>query len=100
MAERILYVMGDKPRQQALIVNEVFLELARARGVFPLWPVDVVQATAVMLEEAGEVLKAANEVCWGQKEGTMADVRKEVIQTMAMCLRLLTETPGLVSGDE
>ena len=70
-------------------------ELESARKRYPTWPQDIVHATATMLEEAGETLQAANNVYWSHKGGTMEDVRKEAIHTMAMCLRLLTETPGL-----
>jgi hypothetical protein len=77
------------------IFDETLTELASARKRYPAWPTDIVHATVVMVEEATEVLKAANEVRWQHKETTPAEVRKEVIQTMAMCLRLLTETPGL-----
>lgn len=77
------------------IVIEAFKELASARKRYPSWPEDIVHATVVMVEEATEGLKAANEIRWQHKDTTPADVRKEVIQTIAMCLRLLTETPGL-----
>lgn len=75
------------------ITLESLNELHRARLLYPNWPADIVHASAVMLEEAGEVLKSANEVRWSQKDATIADVRKEVIQTIAMCYRLLLDTP-------
>lgn len=77
------------------IMESVLAELASARKRYPTWPQDIVHATATMLEEAGETLQAANNVYWSHKGGTVEDVRKEAIHTMAMCLRLLTETPGL-----
>ncbi len=77
------------------IFSDALVELQSARKRYPTWPDDIVHATVVMVEESTEVLKAANEVRWQHKDTTAADVRKEVIQTIAMCLRLLTETPGL-----
>lgn len=77
------------------IIKAALMELDRARALHPVWPEDTIHATAIMLEEAGEVLQAANNLVAGHKGGTVEDVRKEVIETMAMCLRLLLETPGL-----
>lgn len=82
------------------ILDEAIEELQRAKAMYPEWPVDIVHASAVMLEKAGEVLKIANEVRWNQKDGTLADVRKETIQTIAMCYRLLLDTPAFVEETE
>jgi hypothetical protein len=75
------------------ITSDAIEELQRARDLYPEWPDDIVQATALMLEEAGEVLKDANNFRWNHKGGSLADVRKEIIQTIAMCYRLLLDTP-------
>jgi len=80
---------------ETAIFIEVIAELESARKRYPSWPDDIVHATVVMCEEAGESLRAANEIRWQHKGTTPDELRKEVIQTMAMCLRLLTETPGL-----
>jgi hypothetical protein len=61
------------------------IEANRARGLFPK-PDHLVLALA---EEAGEVTKAVLD--YRQKKIPLADVRKEIVQTMAMCLRLACE---------
>lgn len=94
MSDQITHVPGSAEVQELRIMQAVFAELAAARQRYPAWPVDIVHATVVMVEEATETLKAANEVRWGHKGTTVAEVRREAIQTMAMCVRLLTETPG------
>lgn len=68
-------------------------EAARARQLYPAWPNDIAHAVAIVSEEAGEMIRAANDVRWGQGDSTPDDIAKEAIQTMAMCIRLLTETP-------
>lgn len=82
-------------RSELSIIDEALAELVSARKRYPDWPVDVVHAACIMVEEATEVLKAANSLRWKQHEGTAEEVRKEVVQTIAMCLRFLTETPAL-----
>lgn len=80
------------------IKNEVNAEVARARRLYPTWPADIIHATALMSEEAGEAVNAANGAFWGHKGATLHDVRKEVIETMAMCWRLLLDTECMRNG--
>lgn len=80
------------------IKNEVNAEVARARRLFPTWPADIVHAVAIVHEEAGEMCQSANGAFWGHKGATLGDVRKEAIQTMAMCWRLLLDTPCMTNG--
>lgn len=75
------------------IFTEASLELERARRIHPIWPVDIVHASSIMMEEAGETLKEANNYYWGHKGGTLISIRREAIETIATCLRLLIETP-------
>ena len=75
-----------------IIFDEVEMELSRARMMFPWWPKDLVHAAVIVAEEAGEVLKAANEIRWQHKSTNQDDLRKEIIQTMAMCVRLYQES--------
>ena len=51
------------------------------------WPdgMPIDRVVSVLSEEAGEVVRAANNVIWhGEDTGAVVD---EIIQTMAMCLR-------------
>lgn len=71
-------------------------ELARARTLFPSNE-HIVLAFA---EEAGEVVKAVLD--HKQGKASIADVRKEIVQTMSMLLRIAEEgdpTVGLPPTD-
>jgi hypothetical protein len=89
------YALPTGFSKETNIFYDVLEEIDRARLLHPVWPTDTIHATFLMMEEAGEVVQAVNNLIWGHKGGTVADVRKEIIETMAMCLRLLVETPGL-----
>lgn len=65
----------------------VMAELERAGKIHPAWPTDLVKASAILAEEAGETLRAANtfdETRSGKKE-----IITEAVQTAAMAIRLL-----------
>lgn len=51
------------------------------------WPKDVVYMTAIMAEEAGEAVQAANDAVHGG--ASLEPLRKELEQTAAMCIRCL-----------
>lgn len=80
------------------IQSEVNEELARARRLYPTWPADIIHAVSLMTEESGEAQQSANGAFWGHKGATLGDVRKEVIETMAMCWRILLDTPCMTNG--
>ena len=68
-------------------VREVMAELRRAEAKYPAWPADLIHQVAIMQEESGEAIRAAlNHVYHGEP---LADVRGELVQTAAMCLRCL-----------
>lgn len=65
----------------------IMAELERAEKIHPAWPTDLVKASAILAEEAGETLRAANtfdEIRSGKKE-----IITEAVQTAAMAIRLL-----------
>jgi len=66
-------------------------ELARARAKYPAWPADLVHAAAIASEESGECVKAVNSYHWQQGDETLADIRAEAVQAIAMWTRFLTE---------
>lgn len=51
------------------------------------WPKDVVHMTAIMMEEAGEAVQAANDVA--HANASLEPLRLELVQTAAMCIRCL-----------
>ena len=51
------------------------------------WPQDVIHMTAIMAEESGEAVQAANDVVHGG--ASLEPLRLELAQTAAMCIRCL-----------
>ena len=70
-------------------------ELARARAKFPT----AEHRTLALAEEAGEVVKAVMDLANGKPGATRAALNAEIIQTMAMCVRLLEEGDPAVLGE-
>lgn len=69
-------------------------ELAKATKKFPGFPIDPVHAVSVMNEESGESIRAALQ--WTYENGSKEELKKELVQTTAMCFRCLA---GLLSDD-
>lgn len=67
--------------------REIDAELVRAELKHPDFPVSIFEQLAIMQEEAGEVTKAV--LHWKYENGSLQDVRDELIQTAAMCMRML-----------
>lgn len=71
-------------------------ELVRARAKFP----DPDHLTLALAEEAGEVVKAVLDLRFGKPGATREALHAEIIQTIAMCVRLLEEGDPAVLGEE
>ena len=56
------------------------------------WPQDVIHMTAIMAEESGEAVQAANDVVHGG--ASLEPLSKELAQTAAMCIRCLVNLGG------
>jgi NTP pyrophosphatase (non-canonical NTP hydrolase) len=69
------------------IVGEILKELERAESIHPEWPSDPIYAASIMMEEAGEVVKAVNDAV--EKGSDTEDCKTEAIQAAAMCIRFL-----------
>ena len=83
---------GDFLRSGAVMteyaaVDAMLQELERARVKHPQWPTDIVHQVAIMVEEAGESLRAALNHAY--EGGSFEEVRREVIQSGAMAIRVL-----------
>ena len=73
-------------------IIDILKELARAERLHPAWPADPVHQVAIMMEEAGETVQAANDLLYGDHGAAMmfnADLHRELVHTGAMCLRCL-----------
>lgn len=69
------------------IMFKILAEVKRAESIHPKWPSDPVHAAAILSEEAGEVVKAVNNVATKHKGDS--DYLTEAIQCAAMCVRFL-----------
>ena len=69
------------------IIGLVMAEIDRAENLHPVWPHDIVKAAAVPVEEAGELLKAAND--HGEKRTSYQPVITEAVHTAASAIRFL-----------
>jgi NTP pyrophosphatase (non-canonical NTP hydrolase) len=74
------------------LVDEVLQELNRAEEKHPNWNYDYVYMTAILAEEVGEAIKEAVDIhitFTGKRKNKIAKLRKELIQSAAMCFRSL-----------
>lgn len=71
--------------------SKIDKELIRAETKHPQWPEDMFRQLAIMQEEAGEVTKAV--LHYHYEGGTLDHVKEELIQTAAMCMRMLIHLP-------
>ena len=62
-------------------------ELISAERKHPNYPTDMFKQIAIMNEEAGEATKAV--LHYHFEHGSLDDVKNELIQTAAMCVRML-----------
>ena len=69
------------------IMFDILHEIQRAEHIHPDWPTDPVHAGAILAEEAGEVVKAINNVVTKHKGDS--DYKTEAIQCAAMCIRFI-----------
>ena len=67
--------------------NPIDAELKRAKEKHPEFPADIFRQLAIMQEEAGEVTKAV--LHYHYEGGSLDHIREELIQTAAMCMRML-----------
>ena len=67
--------------------NPIDAELKRAEKKHPTWPTNIFEQVAIVNEEAGEITKAV--LHYKKEGGSFEDVKSELIQTAAMCMRML-----------
>lgn len=78
------------------IIDLIMIELEKAKRKHPEWPRDIIHASAIICEEAGELIQAALDYCYAPESGNMKaeqwlNIEKEAIQVGAMAIRFLTE---------
>ena len=79
----------EKEVERLLKYDEIQSELERAEKKHPDFPDDMFRQLAIMNEEVGEVTKAV--LHYHYEGGTIYDIREELIQTAAMCMRMLKD---------
>jgi NTP pyrophosphatase (non-canonical NTP hydrolase) len=68
------------------IINQFLIELQKAEEKHPNWPKELTHQALILAEEAGEIAKAALHIIEGK--GTLEELKEEIYQTGAMCIRL------------
>jgi NTP pyrophosphatase (non-canonical NTP hydrolase) len=76
--------------------EEIDCELIRAKELHPDYPKSMFKQLAIMQEEAGEVTKAVLD--YHYKNGGLSNIKEELIQTAAMCMRMLQEINYLINN--
>ena len=71
------------------VLRDVRAELASAKRKFPTWPDDIIHASAIVAEEAGELVKECNEWVYEPGKTNLEAVEKEARQVAASALRFL-----------
>ena len=69
------------------IIDDIHAEYCSACKKWPEWPTDLIHQVAIMQEEAGEATRASLNYVY--ENGSLEDLRKELIQTGAMVVRCL-----------
>lgn len=69
------------------IIGLIMTEIDRAEKLHPVWPTDPVKVAAIPVEEAGELLKAANDQ--GEKRASPREMIAEAVHTAASAIRFL-----------
>lgn len=82
-----LTITTNTPEEATLLV-EILTEIRRAKEKHPIWSTCNVKRAAIVIEEAGEVIREANHLDEGH--GDVRLLRNELIQTAGTCIRFLT----------
>ena len=69
------------------IIDDIYHEYCSACKIHPVWPEDIIHAVAIMAEESGESTRAALNYVY--EEQPLNELKKELVQTAAMCVRVL-----------
>ena len=65
----------------------ILSELDRAEKIHPVWPKNMIHASAILSEETGEATKAVLD--HNERKGSKQQIITELVHTAAMALRFL-----------
>lgn len=71
------------------IIFDIGQELEKAKRKFPEWPTDPIHAAMIVAEESGELMKEILQMVYEPHKTDIDKVRKEALQTAAMCVRFI-----------
>lgn len=78
--------------------DAILIELARAEQLHQVWPADVLHQMAILQEKVGTAQMAANDVAFSgdypDRASHHQDIRTELVQAAAMCMRCLINLEG------
>lgn len=72
---------------EKVVISKIIKELEKAETKHPDWPCDILHQIAIVNEESGEATRAALQFAY--EGGKLDAVEEELIQTAAMCIRML-----------
>lgn len=81
--------------KKEFIEQLIIVELDRATRQHPEWPDDIIHAAAVVVEEAGELMKACLELVYFG--GDERSIRNEIVSVAAMAKRFMLHFPEYYS---
>lgn len=70
------------------IITDIINEVESAKQKHPFWPDDLIHQTAIIQEECGESVRESLNIVY-KEGGTYENLKKEIIQTAATCIRCL-----------
>lgn len=70
------------------ILKDILNEVCFARNKHPNWPADIIHAAGIVVEEAGELMRAALQIVY--EGGDPKEAKKEAVQTACTCIRFLS----------
>ena len=79
--------MKTKTEKSIEMLGAILAEYKAAEKKHPSWPSDILHQIAIVNEESGEATRASLQYVY--EGGKIEEVKKELIQTGAMCLRML-----------
>ena len=77
--------------KKEFIKQLITIELDRAMRQHPEWPNDIIHAAAVVVEEAGELMKACLDLVYFG--GDERSIRNEIVSVAAMAERFMLRFP-------
>lgn len=69
--------------------KQVLKEHERAVAKFPVWPDNMVMRAAIVAEEAGELIQAANNYYWNDANKELFPMHQEAMQTAVTAIRMM-----------